>query len=142
MSYLFTKDWDNFVWYSIHSWEQFYLDWLTEATHIMLVYYEKLQSDELESTLSDTIAFMNMTIDNKRLDCTIKHSQGIFPRKEKCIKKEDVQPKCNQSIYSRKHNIWINSAIRTVRSKVKKLGLDNSYMKNYENTIVNIKYCS
>ena len=120
------------------------MDWLTEATHIMPIYYEQLQSDKLKFALSDTVAFMNMTIDNSRLDCTIKHSQGSFPRKEKCIKKEDIKPKCieNENIYSRKHIIWINYAIRTVRSKVKKLGLDTSYMKNYENTIVNIKYCS
>ena len=120
------------------------MDWLTEATHIMLIYYEKLRSDELKSALSDTIAFMNMSIDNNRLDCTIKHSLECFPRKKRCIRKEDVKPKFieNEKIYSRKHIIWINSAIRTVRSKVKELGLDTSYMTNYENTIVKIKYCS
>ena len=120
------------------------MDWLTEATHIMLIYYEKLRSNEVKSTLSDAIAFMNITIDNNRLDCTIKHFTGSFPRKEKCIKKEDIKQKRieNESIYSRKHIIWINSAIRTLRRKLKKLGLDTSYMKNYENTIVYIKYCS
>ena len=120
------------------------MDWLTEASHIMLIYYEKLLSDELKSTLSDTVSFMNMTIDNNRLECTIKHSNVSFSHKKKCIKKEEMKPKCqeNANIYSRKHIIWMNSRIRTVRSKVKKLGLNNSYMKNYENTMVNIKYCS
>ena len=137
------KEWDNFVWYSIQSWEQFYLDWLTEASHIMLIYYEKLQSDELRSTLTDTVSFMNMTINNNRLDCTIKHSNISFSQKEKCVKKEEIKLKCqeNENIYSRKHFIWINSKIRTVRSKVKKRGLDSSYMKNYENTIVKLRYC-
>ena len=137
------KEWDNFVWYSIQSWEQFYLDWLTEASHIMLIYYEKLQSDELRSTLTDTVSFMNMTINNNRLDCTIKHSNISFSQKEKCVKKEEIKQKCqeNENIYSRKHIIWINSKIRTVRSKVKKRGLDSSYMKNYENTIVKLRYC-
>ena len=138
-----TKEWDNFVWYTIQAWEQFYLDWLTEASHIMLIYYEKLQSDELKSSLSDTISFMNMTLDNSRLECTIKHSNVIFSQKKKCIKKQEIKPKCqeNANIYSRKHIIWINSTIRTVRSKIKKLGLDPSYMKNYENTIVKLRYC-
>ena len=119
------------------------MDWLTEASHIMLIYYEKLQSDELKSTLSDTISFMNMTIDNNRLECTIKHSNERFSQKKKCIKNEEMKRKCNENenIYSRKHIIWINSTIRTVRSKIKKLGMDTSYIKNYENTIVKLRYC-
>ena len=110
----------------------------------MLIYYEKLLSDELKSTLINTVSFMNMTIDNDRLECTIKHSEGSFPRKEKCIKKGETKPNCNEndSIYSRKHFHWINSTIRKVRSKVKKLGLDTSYLKNYENTSVRLRYCS
>ena len=119
------------------------MDWLTEASHIMLIYYEALLSDELESTLRNTVSFMNMTIDNNRLNCTIKHSKGSFRQKEKCIKKEESKPKCNEyvNIYSKKNTIWINSKIRTVRRKVKKIGLDTSYMKSYENTIVKLKYC-
>ena len=109
----------------------------------MLVYYEKLISDELSSTLVDTISFMNMTIDNERLDCVIKNSEGIFPRTEKCISQESKKPKCdeNEYIYSRKHFMWINAAIRKVRSKVKKRRLDTSYISKYENTNIKLKYC-
>ena len=110
----------------------------------MLIYYEKLLSDELKSTLIETVSFMNVTIDSDRLECTIKHSEGSFPRKEKCIKKGKTKQNCNENdnIYSKKHILWINSTIRKVRSKVKKLGLDTSYMKNYENTSVKLRYCS
>ena len=119
------------------------MDWLTEASHIMLIYYEKLLSDELKSTLSDTVSFMNMTINHNRLECTIKHSNVSFSQKEKCVKKEEMKPKFqeNANIYSKKHIIWINSRIRTVGNKVKELGLDPSCMKNYENTIVKLRYC-
>ena len=110
----------------------------------MLIYYEKLLSDELKSTLIKTVSFMNMTIDNDRLECTIKHSEGSFPRKAKCVNEGETKPNCNENgnIYTRKHILWINSTIRKVRSKVKKLGLDISYFKNYENTIVKLRYCS
>ena len=119
------------------------MDWLVEGKNIMLIYYEKLQSDELKSTLTDTVTFMNMTIDNNRLECTSKHSNVSFFQTEKCVKNVEIKSKCqeNENIYSRKHIIWINSTIRTVRSKIKKLGLDPSYMKNYENTIVKLRYC-
>ena len=120
------------------------MDWLVEGKNIMLIYYEKLLSVELKSTLIETVSFMNMTIDNDRLECTIKHSEGSFPRKAKCIKKGETKPNCNENdnIFTRKHILWINSTIRKVRSKVKKLGLDISYFKNYENTIVKLRYCS
>ena len=86
---------------------------------------------------------MNMTINHNRLECTIKHSNVSFSQKEKCVKKEEMKPKFqeNANIYSKKHIIWINSRIRTVGNKVKELGLDPSCMKNYENTIVKLRYC-
>ena len=89
------------------------------------------------------VSFVNMTAERKRVDCAIKHSEGRFPRKDKCIKREEIKPKCNdgETIYSRKHVLWINSAIRTVESKVFKHGLDFSHMKTYENTVVKLKYC-
>ena len=109
----------------------------------MLLYYEKLISDELNSTLVETLSFMNMTINNKRLECAIKHSEGRFPRTEKCIPKENKKSKCNENefIYSRKHFIWINAAIRKVRNKIKKRGLDTSSISKYENTNIKLKYC-
>ena len=120
------------------------MDWLVEGKNIMLIYYEKLLSNELKSTLIDAVSFMNMTIDNDRLECTIKHSQETFPRKKKCIRKGDAKPKCNgnDNIYTRKQILWINSSIRKVRRKVKKLGFETTNMKNYENTSVELRYCS
>ena len=140
---MFAIDWDNFVWIAIRSWEQFYLDWLTEGRELMLIYYEKLISDELKSTLVDTILSMNLTIDSERLECAIKHSEGIFPRIEKCLSKESKKQKCNENeyIYSRKHIMWVNAAIRKVRRKVKKRGLDTSSISKYENTNIKLKYC-
>ena len=109
----------------------------------MLVYYEKLISDELNSTLVDTISFMNMTTDNERLECAMKHSEGRFPRRRKCIAKETTKQKCNENeyIYSKKHLMWVNAAIRKVRGKVKKRGLDSSCISKYENTNIKLKYC-
>ena len=51
---------------------------------------------------------MNMPIDNNRLECTIKHSNVSFTQKEKCIKKEESKPKCQEI----RKNIAIGSILK------------------------------
>lgn len=108
-----------------------------------MVYYEKLRTNQLESTLMEMAAFMNHTINNDRLKCFVKHLND-FQRKKKCIGhsiKEERKFE-NINIYSRKHTIWINSAIKTVTKAAKKRGFDSSHLLSYLNTNIKLNYCS
>ena len=136
-------DWDNFVRITIQSWEEFYLDWLIEGKDIMMVYYEKLKIDQLDSTLMDIASFLNHTIENKRLDCFIKHSRD-FERVENCIVTSEKERRNfkNKYIYSKKHITWINSAIRAVSIEAKTRGFDSVHLLSYQNTNLKLKYCS
>ena len=109
----------------------------------MMVYYEKLNKDEVISTLTDMASFLNHTIENKRLDCFIKHSRD-FHRNEKCIISSEKEPRNaeNRQIYSRKHKIWIDSAIRAVGRETKNRGIDNLRLLSYQKTNFKLKYCS
>ena len=108
----------------------------------MMVYYEKLKTDELDSTLMDIASFLNHTIEHKRLDCFIKHSRD-FERNEKCIVMSEKERSSFQSkyIYSKKHIIWINSAIRTISREAKIRGFDSLHLLSYQNSNLKLKYC-
>ena len=119
------------------------MDWLIKGRNILMVYYEKLKTDQLKSTLTGIASFLNHTIDNKRMECLLKHSRDL-QRNKKCIttfEKERINFE-NKYIYSRKHIRWINSAIKAVSRKVKSRGFDSSHLLSYQNTNVKLRYCS
>ena len=119
------------------------MDWLMKGKNIMIVYYEKLKTNQLNSTLTSITSFLNHTIANKRLDCFNKHSRD-FQRPEKCIITYEKEQRNfeNKYIYSKKHAIWINSAIRAVSREAKKRGFDTLHLLSYQNTNLKLIYCS
>ena len=78
------SDWDKFVRITIQLWEQFYVQWLLEGKDVKMVYYEKLGTDQLESTLKKMASFMNHTIEKDRFKCFVKHLNE-YQHKKKCI---------------------------------------------------------
>ena len=141
MSFL---DWENFVRISIQLWEQFYIEWLTNGQNILVVFYEAFtKENNLIPTIERMMKFMNFTLDKDRLDCVSKHRKGNFYQGAKCIGKAQEQGiEDNQYIYSKKLMRWINAAIRKVQKAIKDRGLDGTHMHTYENTNVELKYCS
>ena len=107
-----------------------------------MVYYEKLKTDQLNATLMDIAMFLNHTIDNKRLNCFNKHARD-FQRDEKCIITSETERRNfeNKFVFSRKHIIWVNSAIRAVSKQAKNRGFDSLHLLSYQNTNLKLKYC-
>ena len=146
-------EWDNFVRITINRWEQFYMHWLTKGNNIMMVYYEKLKTCQLESTLKDIALFMNHDIEPNRLKCVMKHLPD-FKKTDKCIfmskrmkYRKQIKSKYfdyfeTKNIYTRQHIIWINSAIRAVSKKAESRGFDSQHLLSYQNTNRKVKYCS
>ena len=118
------------------------MDWIIEGKNVMMLYYEKLESEQLNSTLTQIASFLNHTVDNKRADCFIKHLRDS-QRREKCIITSEKNQRSfeNKYIYSRKHIIWINSAIRTVSKAAKNRDFDSLHLLSYQNTNLKLKYC-
>ena len=138
------SDWDNFVLSSIQLWKNYYLNWIGEGNQILIVYYDDLKSPEkLKASLKNIITFMNFTIDEERLDCVLKHPEGVFHRKESCYDR-NTKPKNIQTdfIYSNQQISLINSAIKQVNKAMRNRGLKSSHLPSYENTNVKLKYCS
>ena len=108
-----------------------------------MVYYEKLGTNQLESSLKEIASLMNHVIEPDRFKCFFKHLNE-FQRKKNCIGHyiQEERKFENGNIYSRKHNIWINSAIRTVTKEAKKRGFDSSHLLSYTNTNIELNYCS
>merc|ERR1719422_1845155 len=105
-----------------------------------MVYYEQLVTHQIESTLKKMASFMNHKIEKDRFKCFVKHLNE-YQHKKKCIGhsiKEERKFE-NINIYSRKHTIWINSAIQTVSKAAKKRGFHSSHLLSYLNTNIKLK---
>ena len=140
-------------------WEEFHLKWLEEGNEIMIVVFEMLTKVSLNQTLEDVSEFLNFEFDSKRLSCTIKHSEGRFHRKEKCIRKrvpgvrtkkvakDDIilssisyQNNTND-IFTTEQKHKINLAIRNVNDAITTRGLTPLPLSDYENTVIRLSLC-
>ena len=94
------------------------------------------------------------------MKCLSKHNKGKFQRKKACLDKghldlksvrlnvvqtNNINDGANSTnsfdVYTKKHDIWINSAIRKVKHEIERRGLDSSYIYDYENQNVRIHIC-
>ena len=110
----------------------------------MIIYYEKLKTDQLNSTLLDIALFVNQTIENKRLECLTKHSKANFSSRSKCLPRPEKGQKSIESeyIYSEKQLAQINSAIKRVMKKaLYKKGFDYLHFMSYIDNNLKINYC-
>lgn len=83
--------WDRFVSIKIKSWELFYMDWLSSedegeagwSSHrVKVVHFENLQ-DMLQWNLLSILDFLSLRPDPGRIECLLKHEEGLFRRKSK-----------------------------------------------------------
>ena len=106
--------------------------------------------------MKQIIAFLNLELNERRLNCVLTHKEDIFKQETAFLNKNipDTRPQnfrvsnpCIQNelhtfeMYTRKHVVWINSAIRNVKRELKKKGFDSSHLSNYENSNLKINIC-
>ena len=144
-------------------WEEFHLKWLDEGNDIMIVIFEMLtKGGTLSKTLEEVSEFLNFEYDRNRLSCTIKHSEGRFHRKEKCIRKRVPTLRKNKrakddimlirstnisnenntnDIFTPQQKKKINLAIWNVNEAIIKRGLTSLPLSDYENTVIRLNLC-
>ena len=115
--------------------------------------YEELENDDKLSNLMERISnFLNFEVNHERIACTIKYKQETFRRDKKCYKYENIEDKDHTkmlvkdsrfSVFSKKHNRWINSAIQNVEKEMKKKSLDYySILSSYKSTKISVDICN
>ena len=146
-------------------WEEFHLTWLEEGNDIMIIIFEQLTKiDFLNQTLEQISEFLNFEFDENRLSCTVKHSEGRFHRKQKCIRRKrlpanrvinvankDIIPSSEfnnsigndtaNDIFTNQQKGKINLAIRNVNEAINKRGLTPLPLSDYENTVIRLNLC-
>ena len=144
-------------------WEEFHLKWLDEGNDIMIVIFEMLtKRGMLNKTLEEVSEFLNFEYDSNRLSCTIKHSEGRFHRKEKCIRKRVPTLRKNKrakddimlisstnisnenntnDIFTPQQKKKINLAIWNVNEAIIGRGLTPLPLSDYQNTVISLSLC-
>ena len=140
-------------------WEDFHLKWLRAGRNILLVYYEDLTAGFVDQNLKKITTFLDFEWNEQRMKCLSKHNKGKFQRKKACLDKghldlksvkldvetNNIHDGANSTdsfdVYTKKHVIWINSAIRKVKHEIERRGLDSTYISNYKNQNVRINIC-
>ena len=121
---------------------------------MLVVVYEDLKTGLLRKALDDISIFLNFTIDENRLDCTIVHSEGKFHRKEKCINAkfrdgqnadylifEDQNKSLTKDIFSSENRLKINAAIDNVNQAIVNRGLKSLPLEEYKDTTIKLRLC-
>ena len=140
--------------FKIYRWEEFYVKWLKEGRQVMVVVYENLTKDMLRHHLYDILDFMNFKVDLRRIECTIKHSEGKFHRNQTCIMKkvgdrgnedystsDEKNNDITNDIFTNEHKLVINMAIDTVNEALVKRGFNPLPIDDYKNTKIKLKIC-
>ena len=152
-------DWDSFVHSSVQSWEDFYIQWIKNGKDTLVIYYDSLSIDLLENTLKNITQFLHLQWNDDRVRCTFKHINNELQKNNTCFPKGHLDIKsmefmshstncgtssvnCKFNIYTKRHIIWINSAIENVQREIEKRGLDSSLMSNYKNTNISLSICT
>ena len=127
-------------------WEELYLTLLANKSNILIIYYEDLKDTLLrENTLKDIGRFLNFKIDDKRLECVLKHPYSKFKRKKKfCDRNKektknigidsdsfDESDSISRQIFEPRHKTLINKAIEKVHNTLVKRFRISSKTINY-----------
>ena len=115
--------------------------------------YEELENDDKLLNLMERISkFLNFEVNTERIACTIKYKQDTFRREKKCYNYDDVEDEeyakilvkdKKFSVFGKKHNVWINSAIQNVEKEMKSKSLDYyPLLSTYKNTKISVDICN
>ena len=90
---------NNFVNIKLINWRNLYLDWLENSSpgRLLVVSYSQLKTD-LRSQLLRMTAFLNVTVTEEVLNCTMKEREGVFRRE-----------KISQDVILTQHNLQLLS---------------------------------
>ena len=148
-SYLFILDWDRFVFYTIQLWEEFYIQWIVKGKNILIIRYENLNhKGSLNRILREVCNFLDFPVNKNRLKCALKNEFNRFRRKKQCLKVSDspshgfINEQLNNSdIFSQKHKLWINAAIRNVNTAICNRKMKDKSILSYTNAKVKFNIC-
>ena len=78
-------EWENFVSTEIDSWRDRIIKWVTNAgnftrsNRLNVIHYENLIHDR-ENQFRKLVQYLQLTVDEERLACTMKHNFNTFKR--------------------------------------------------------------
>ncbi|XP_030830863.1 WSC domain-containing protein 1 [Strongylocentrotus purpuratus] len=115
--YFNSQEWDTFVESASIAWKDRITTWVTRD-NVMAVFYERLKSD-LRRQITNILEFLDVPIDDARLDCTVAHPEGSFHR-QKGESNRTFDP------YTDKHKSIVKMHIKAVSKVLRETGyIDN-----------------
>ena len=69
----------QFVMHGISRWREIIQDWLSLGQEIYLIFYENLRDEPVEE-IRKLLIYLNIPVNEGRLDCIRRHSSGSFHR--------------------------------------------------------------
>ena len=94
---------NSFVTKKLTNWRKLNLDWLEKSNpdRLLVISYSQLRTD-LRSQLLRMTAFLNLTVTEEVLNCTMEAKEGVFKRK-----------KIDQNVMVSQHNLQLLSQYKT-----------------------------
>ena len=156
--YPYGNDWDKFIQQSVQHWEDFYIQWIRNEKDIFIIYPDNFVGNLAKATLKDLANFLTFKWKDSRMNCLLKQIENLYRQRKNNPEQvqSDKKPKhfmasytnscvSNQiyklDIYKKKHLIWINASIRSVKHELEKRGFDSSYISDYEMKNFRIYVC-
>lgn len=156
--YPYSIEWDSFIHISIQHWEYFYIQWIRGGNNIFVIYPSSFENGSAKNTLKKLTHFADLEWNEAHLNYVLNGWEDKLRPRKYTFKKDEpyvndakfiasTMNSCAHSqqfaidIYSKKHVVWINSAIRNVKHELKKRGLDESYISNYETKNFRVFIC-
>ena len=132
--------------------------WIREGKNIFLIYPNSFADGMAKDTLKKLARYTNYEWNETQLNCVLKEWESRHFRRKDPPKTNSFYMKstrfiasttnsCAQhkvlsiDIYSKKHFVWINSAIRNIKHELKERGLDTTYISRYKMENFNIHIC-
>ena len=125
------KTLNSFVRSKVKSWRNINMDWIENFNpdRLLIISYSKLLTD-LSSQLVRMTTFLNVTVTEDQLQCTLRRSEGAFKRK----KREQKLP-----IDKSTRDLLEEYKTEVMKAAVK---VDRSFVFDIENNIYNKEYTS
>ncbi|XP_041972464.1 WSCD family member AAEL009094 [Aricia agestis] len=77
------SDWETYVFNQLRIWEHLHWSWLHNFSGpVHIVFYETLV-DDTQCTLGGILNFLNQTVSEEHMECTVVNKEGIYRRQKK-----------------------------------------------------------
>ncbi|XP_070539287.1 sialate:O-sulfotransferase 1-like isoform X2 [Ptychodera flava] len=74
------REWFSVLEWQVHLYERFVNNWIGIGKPILVVHYENIKEDAVRE-LRRVVKFLNLTVDNERLECVRGNIEGNYHRK-------------------------------------------------------------